>query len=147
MASVRVAAGHRIIDSMIALGDCTTQHRILMAGSNSTAMMIEMHRRGYARAVSTGNCGRPAGQYDVALVDWRRRTLHDLEETLDWVGKFLRPAAMLIVWVDAQKPAANQSFRASLEKRGYIIEQDTVHECGRALAARLQQPTPLKKAA
>ena len=99
------------------------------------------------RAQPTGNCGRPAGQYDVALVDWRRRTLHDLEETLDWVGKFLSPAAMLIVWVDAQKPASDQSFRASLEKRGYIIEQDTVHECGRALAARLQQPTPLKKAA
>ena len=118
-----------------------------MAGSNSMAMLIELHRRGYARAVSTGNCGRPAGQYDVALVDWRRRTFHDLEVTLNWVGKFLSPAAVLVVWVDAQKPAANQGLRAVLKKHGYVIEQDAVHECGRALAARLQQPTPLKKAA
>jgi len=147
MASFRIAACHRIIDPMIALGGCTTQHRILAAGSKSTEMMIELHRRGYARAVSIGNCGRPAGQYDVALVDWRRRTLHDLEVALDWLGKFLSPAGIVVVWVDAQKPAANQSLRSSLEKHGYVIEQGTVHECGRALAARLRQPTPLKKAA
>jgi len=68
--------------------------------------------------------------------------------TLKWVGKFLSSAAVLVVWVDApQKPAANYSLRALLEKRGYVIEQDAVHEFGLALAARLQQPTPLKKAA
>ena len=81
------------------------------------------------------------------MIDWRRRTLHDLEATLDWLGKFLNPAGVLVVWVDAQKPAANQSLRASLEKRGYVIEQSTVHECGCALAAGLRQTTPLTKAA
>ena len=147
MATFRVAPGDRIIDPMIALAGCSTQHRILVAGSKSIEMMIELHQRGYVRAAATGNCGRPAGQYDVALIDWRRRTLHDLEATLDWLGKFLNPAGVLVVWVDAQKPSANQSLRASLEKRGYVIEQSTVHECGCALAARLRQTTPLKKAA
>src|SRR6516225_8830166 len=147
MATFRVASGDRIIDSMIALAGCSTQHRILVAGSKSVEMMIELHRRGYVGAASTGNCGRPAGQYDVALIDWRRRTLHDLETTLDWLGKFLPRAGVLVVWVDAQKPAANQSLRASLEKRGYVIEQSAVHDCGCAFAARLQQTTPLKKAA
>ena len=51
MARSRVATDHRIIDAMIALGGCTTERRILMAGSNSMAMLIELHRRGYARAV------------------------------------------------------------------------------------------------
>jgi hypothetical protein len=147
MATSKVATGDRIIDPMIALAGCSTQHRILVAGSKSIEMMIELHRRGYAGAVSTGNCGRPAYQYDVALIDWRRRSLPDLETTLDWLGKFLRPAGVLVVWVDAQKPMANQSLRASLEKRGYIIEQATVHECGCALSARARQSTPLKKAA
>ena len=147
MVGSRVATDYRIIDAMIALGDCTTERRILMAGSNSMAMLIELHRRGYARAVSTGNCGRPAGQCDVALVDWRRRTFDDLEVTLNWVAKFLSPAGVLVVWVDAQKPAAIQGLRALLEKHGYVIEQDAVHDCGRALAARLRQPTPIKKAA
>jgi hypothetical protein len=147
MASFPVAPGDRIIDPMIALAGCSMQHRILVAGSKSIEMMIELHRRGYVGAASTGNCGRPAGQYDVALIDWRRRTLHDLEATLDWFGKFLCPAGVLVVWVDAQKPAANQSLRASLERRGYVIEQSTVHECGCALAARLRQTTTLKTAA
>jgi hypothetical protein len=147
MADFRVAPGDRIIDPMIALAGCSTQHRILVAGSKSIEMTIELHQRGYVGAASTGNCGRPAGQYDIALIDWRRRTLRDLETTLDWLVKFLSPAAVLVVWVDAQKPAANQSLRASLERRGYVIEQSTVHECGCALAAQLRQTTPLKKAA
>jgi hypothetical protein len=147
MAGLRPAAGDRIIDPMIALGRCTTRHRILVVGSKSGGMMVKLHRRGYERAFSSGNCGRPAGQYDVALVDWRRRTLHDLEAMLVWLGKFLSSSGTLVIWVDAQKPGANQSLRASLEKRGYVIEQDAEHECGRALAARLSQTTPLKKAA
>ena len=53
----------------------------------------------------------------------------------------------LVVWVDAQKPAANQSLRASLEKRGFVIEQGTVHDCGCAIAARRQQTYPLQRAA
>jgi hypothetical protein len=147
MASLQVATGDRIIDPMITLAGCSTRHRIVVAGSKSMEMMLELDRRGYLRAAATGNCGRPASQYDVALVDWRRRTLHALETTLDWLVDFLSPSGVLVVWVDAQKPAANQSLRASLEKRGFVIEQGAVHECGCALSARRLQTYPLQKAA
>jgi hypothetical protein len=147
MSSLQVTAGGRIIEPMIALADCSTQHRIIVAGSRSMELMLELHRRGYPLAAATGNCGRPAGQYDVALVDWRRRTLATLEATLDWLMNFLGDRAMLVVWVDAQKPAANQSLRALLEKRGFVIEQGMVHECGCALSARRLQIHPLQKAA
>jgi hypothetical protein len=147
MASLKVATGDRIIDPMIALAGCSTQHRIVVAGSKSMEMMMELQRRGYLRAAATGNCGRPAGQYDVALVDWRRRPLRALETTLDWLVNFLSPTGVLVVWVDAQKPMANQSLRALLEMRGFIVMQGTVHECGSALSARRQQTYPLQKAA
>ena len=147
MASFKVATGDRIIDPMIALAGCSKQHRIVVAGSKSMEMMLELQRRGYLRAAATGNCGRPAGQYDVALVDWRRRPLRTLETTLDWLVNFLRPSGVLVVWVDAQKPTANQSLRALLETRGFIVMQGTVHECGSALSARRQQTYPLQKAA
>jgi hypothetical protein len=147
MSSLQVTAGDRIIEPMIALAGCSTQHRIVIAGSRSMELMLELHRRGFPRAAATGNCGRPAGQYDVALVDWRRRTLGALEATLDWLTNFLSDRAMLVVWVDAQKPAANQSLRALLEKRGFVIEQGMVHECGCALSARRLQIHPLQKAA
>jgi hypothetical protein len=147
MVSFKVATGDRIIDPMIALAGCSKQHRIVVAGLKSTEMMLELQRRGYLRAAATGNCGRPAGQYDVALVDWRRRPLRTLETTLDWLVNFLRPSGVMVVWVDAQKPTANQSLRALLETRGFIVMQGTVHECGSALSARRQQTYPLQKAA
>src|ERR1700722_20344645 len=68
------SAGDRIIEPMIALAGCSKQHRIVVAGSKGVELMLELHRRGYARAAATANCGHPAGQYDTALVDWRRRS-------------------------------------------------------------------------
>jgi hypothetical protein len=147
MVSLKVVTGDRIIDPMVALAGCSTQHRILVAGSKSMEMTMELQRRGYLRAAATGNCGRPAGQYDVALVDWRRRPLRTLEATLDWIANFLGPAGTLVVWDDAQKPAVNQSLCALLEARGFAVVQNIVHECGSALAARRQQTYPLQKAA
>jgi hypothetical protein len=147
MISSEVNGGDRIIAPMIRLGGCTTQHRIIVAGAKSMELMMELHRRGYLRAAATGNCGRPAAQYDVALVDWRRRALRSLDTTLDWLVKFLSPGAVLVVWVDAQKPASSDSLRASIEKRGFVIEQGTVHECGHAFSARRRQTYPLQKAA
>jgi hypothetical protein len=63
------SAGDRIIEPMIALAGCSKQHRIVVAGSRGVELMLELHRRGYARAAATANCGHPAGQYDVVLVD------------------------------------------------------------------------------
>ena len=141
------SAGDRIIEPMIALAGCSKQHRIVVAGSKGVELMLELHRRGYVRAAATSNCGHPAGQYDVALVDWRRRTLKDLEIALDWLVDFLSPAGVLVVWVAPQKPTANQALRLSLERRGFVIEEGTVHECGCAVSARRREMTPIRKAA
>jgi hypothetical protein len=147
MTTSEVIGGDRIIAPMITLAGCTTQHRIIVAGSKSMELMFALHRRGYLRAAATGNCGRPAAQYDVALVDWRRQPLRTLDTTLDWLLKFLSPGAVLVVWIDAQKPAADENLRASIEKRGFVIEQGAIHECGHALSARRRQTYPLQKAA
>jgi virulence-associated protein VapD len=60
---------------------------------------------------------------------------------------FLGPSGVLVVRVDAQKPAANQSLRASLERRGFVIEQGAVYESGCAVSARRLQTHPMQKAA
>jgi hypothetical protein len=132
---------------MIALAGCSKRQRVVVVGSKGMELMLELHRRGYLLAAAAGNCGRPTGQYDVALVDWRRRTLHALELTMDWLMNFLSPRAVLVVWVDAQKPAANDSLRASVTKRGLVIVRGAVHECGCALLARRSQDYPVQKAA
>jgi 4-hydroxy-tetrahydrodipicolinate synthase len=68
-------SGERIIEPMIALARCSKLQRIIVAGSKSPELMFELHRRGYVRVVTTANCGLPAEQYDVALVDWRQRSI------------------------------------------------------------------------
>ena len=141
------AAGDRIIEPMIALAGCSKLHRIVVAGAKGVELMLELQRRGYVRTAATANCGHPAGQYDVALVDWRRRTFKSLEVALDWLVDFLSPAGVLVVWVDPQKAAANEALRASLERRGFVIEAGTVHECGCAVSARWRETPPLRKAA
>ena len=140
-------AGDRIIEPMIALACCSKQHRIVVAGSKGVELMLELQRRGYARAAATANCGHPAGQYDVALVDWRRRTFKSLEIALDRLVQFLSPAGVLVVWVDPQKAAADEALRRSLERRGFVIEAGTVHECGCAVSARRREMNPIRKAA
>jgi hypothetical protein len=140
-------AGDRIIEPMIALAHCSKQDRIVVAGARGVELMLDLQRRGYVRTAATSNCGHPAGQYDVALVDWRRRTFKTLEVALDWLVDFLGPNGVLVVWVDPQKEAANEALRASLEKRGFVIEAGTVHECGCAVSARRRETTPLRKAA
>src|ERR1700676_3535622 len=138
-------AGDRIIEPMIALAGCSKQHRICVAGSKAVELMLDLQRRGYVRAAATANCGHPAGQYDVALVDWRRRTFKTLEVALDWLVGFFLPAGVVVVWVAPQKATANETLRLSLEKRGFVIESGTVHECGCAVSARRHEMNPIRR--
>jgi hypothetical protein len=140
-------AGDRIVEPMIALARCSKQHRIVVAGSRGVELMLELQRRGYVRTAATANCGQPAGQYDVALVDWRRRTSKSLEVALDWLVDFLGSSGVLVVWVDPQKATANEALRQSLERRGFVIEAGTVHDCGCAVSARRREMSPIRKAA
>jgi hypothetical protein len=134
--SRRAVAGDRIIEPMLDLAGCSNLHRIIVAGANGAALMFELHRRGYVRVATTANCGLPAGQYDVALVDWRERSIKALDTTLGWLLDFLTPAGGLAVWLDPQEPAANRKLRAMLEKHGLIVEAGTVREHGSAVLAR-----------
>jgi hypothetical protein len=140
-------ASARIMEPMIALARCSKLQRIIVAGSNGAELMFELHRRGYARAATTSNCGLPAGQYDVALVDWRQRSIKAFETTLDWLVDFLSPAGVLVVWLDPQQPAANRNLRSVLERHGLIVEAGTIHECGSAVSARQCELNPISKVA
>ena len=137
----------RIIDPMIAIANCSTRQRIVVVGAKSMELMMELHRRGYLLAAAAGNCGLPAGQYEVALVDWRRRTLHALDASMDWLDDFLSPLAVLVIWLDAQKAAAKDTLRAAITKHGFVVLQGAEHPCGSVLLARRSQAFPVQQAA
>jgi hypothetical protein len=118
-----------------------------VAGAKSAALMFELHRRGYVRVATTANCGLPAGQYEVALVDWRERSIKALDTTLDWLVDFLRPAGALVVWIDPQEAAGNRKLRSLLEKHGLVVEAGMVREHGSAVSAQRSETKPMPKVA
>jgi hypothetical protein len=140
-------AGERIIEPMIELARCSKLDRIIVAGAKSAALMFQLHRRGYVRVATTANCGLPAGQYDVALVDWRERSIKALDTTLDWLVDFLGSAGALVVWIDPQEPAANRKLRSMLEKHGLVVEAGTVREHGSAVSAQRSETKAISKVA
>ncbi|MEY9157226.1 hypothetical protein [Bradyrhizobium japonicum] len=132
---------------MMAIANCSTRQRIVVVGAKSMELMMELHRRGYLLAAAAGNCGLPAGQYEVALVDWRKRALHAIDATVDWLDDFLSRRAVLVIWLDAQKAAAKEALRAAVTKRGFVVLQGAEHPCGSVLLARRSEAIPLRQAA
>src|SRR6202035_1528222 len=88
-----------VVDSMVELARCSKQHRIIIAGSRSPTLMIGLHQRGYYCVEHTASCGPARGQYDVALVDWRARSIRAPEATLDSPCNFLGSMSVLVVWI------------------------------------------------
>jgi len=137
MSPIRItAAGERLIEPIIVLAHCSKLARIIVTGANSAEAVIDLHRLGYARATTTSKCGLPAGQYDVALIDGRQRSIKTVETTLDWMADYLSPSGVLIVWLDSQQTAAGRPLRSVLESHGFRIEAGTVQERDSAVAAR-----------
>jgi len=142
-----IPADAGIIQPMIELARCSKLQRIIVAGSKGVELRSELHRRGFVRVATTASCGLPAGQYDVALVDWRQRSVKALESTLDWLMDFLSPTGVLVVWVDPQEPASNRQLRFAIEKHGLVVEAGTVCEHGSAVAAQRRDAKPIAKVA
>jgi hypothetical protein len=137
MKPVRITAtGERNVEPTIALAHCSKLARIIVTGASSAEVVVDLHRLGYQRATTTTNCGLPAGQYDVALLDGRQCSIKAIETTLDWLVDFVGTAGVLIVWLEAHQGAAGPRLRAVLDSHGFRIEAGTLHERGTAVAAR-----------
>jgi hypothetical protein len=52
-----------------------------------------------------------------------------------------------VVWIDPQEPAGNGKLRATLEKRGLVVEAGTVREHGSAVSAQRFELTPISRVA
>jgi hypothetical protein len=126
-----ISAGERIIEAMIALAHCANHERIIVAGARSPEFMFELHRRAYGRVATTASCGLPEEQYDVALVDWRQRSMKSLDTALGWLVDYLDPAGVLVIWIDPQAPATNRKLRSILQSHGLFVEAGTVSNASR----------------
>lgn len=141
------SANERVLEPMIALARCSHHDRIVVVGAKAIELMAVLQRRGYLRTAAAANCGRAAKQYNVAFVDWRQRPLRTLGTTLGWLDNYLSSAGVLVLWVDPQKPEANENLCATLQRYGYRVEAGTAFDYGSAIAARRSEISPVAKVA
>ena len=145
--SILTPVDEQIIQSMIELVRCSRSHRIIVAGSNCSEHMFELHRRGYSRVATTATCGLPQSRYDVALVDWQHQSIKALETTLDWLVHFLAPTSVLVIWIDSTRRAENQKLGPILERLGFRVEAGTRCEQGFVISARRRDAAQMTVAA
>ena len=123
-----------IIETMIRLARCSSSHRIILSGSEGPHKMFELRRRGFHRVATTATCGLPRGQYDVAFVDFQRRSIKSLEATLNWLVHFLASTSVLVIWIES--PENSDGLVSMFGRLGFRIEAGTRCERGLAISAR-----------
>jgi hypothetical protein len=140
-----IPSDSRIVDTMIQLARAAKLHRMIVAGSNSPEVFLELHRRGHLRATTAKLCDVPCGQFDVALVAWREPSTKALETTLAHLVPFLSGAGVLVVWAGPHECMPNHTLRLAVEKLAFRIESATCCENGVAVCARrLQNGRPFR---
>ena len=142
-----ISSDERIVDAMIQLARATKTQRMIVAGSDSSEIFLELHRRGYTNVTTTKTSRAPCGQYEVAFVASGGDTLETLDATLDRLVHFLSIRGILVVWVGPHERMPDRKLRIALGKLGFRIESGIVCENGVAIAARRLESRPIAKAA
>ena len=128
----------RILDTMIELSRCSVEQRIILAGSGGSRLLPGWRSRGYCHVVTTATCRLPRGQYTMACVEWRHRSIKALEATLDWLVHFLSATGVLVIWIDPAISTApgRRELQSAIERFGFRVETGTRCENGFAISAR-----------
>jgi hypothetical protein len=98
------------MDTMIQLARAAKSNRMIVAGPNSSEVFLELHHRGYLRVTTAKLCGVPCGQFDVALVAWRERSINAIETTLNGLVQFLSTTGPLESLIDSFVEQLSQVF-------------------------------------
>jgi hypothetical protein len=137
---VYIPSDERIVKGLVELARAAKSHRIIVAGSNSSKVFLELHQLGYLRVATTKTCRIPCIQYDVALLAWREHSIKALATTLDWLVHFLSPEGVLVVWLKPHERMPSRKLRAALQGMGFRIEAGAKCESGVTISARRSAP-------
>jgi hypothetical protein len=130
---------YNVIEPLISLARCSIRDRIVVAGMRSAELMFELHRRGYLYVATTASPAVGAGEYNVALMDWRERSIKTLGSTLHWLLRSLNQDGVVVVWVDSSDPFAG-TIQSVLRKCGLTVEAGAVRDNGTVVSACCREP-------
>jgi len=137
---VYMRSDERIVKGLVELARAAKSHRIIVAGSNCSEFLLELHQLGYLRVATTKTCRIPCVQYDVALLAWREHSIKALATTLDWLVHFLSPEGVLVIWLKPHESMSSRKLRSALQGMRFRIEAGTKCERGVAISARRSTP-------
>jgi len=132
-----VASQEQVIDTMIELTRLSTQHRAILAGSDSLALYLALRRRGFNRVATTATCGIPKGRHAVGLITGQN-SLQAIEAALTKISQFLSASAAVAVLIDSPEAGPCLKIRSKLEQMGFRIEAGVRCQQGLVLSAYRQ---------
>jgi hypothetical protein len=138
-------AREQIIRTMIDLTRPSNLHRIIVAGSDSAEIDLDLRRRGFFRVATMGRC-TPRGQHTVGLVTGQH-SLQALEVTLAQITHFLSTTATIAVVINSRESGLSMKIRERLERLGFRIEAGVRCHERFVLSARRQNFSHMAKAA
>jgi hypothetical protein len=143
---IYIPSDERIVKALVELARGAKSRRVIVAGSNSSEVSLELHQLGYSRVATTRTCRVPGTQYDMALLVWREHSIKALATTLDWLVHFLNPGGVLVVWLKPHECMPSRKLTTSLEGLGFRIEARARCEGGIGISARRPESTPAARA-
>lgn len=121
MIQINVDLTHdQIMRTMIDLIRPSLLHRIIIAGSDSAVVELDLRRRGFLR-VSTTSRSTPRGQYSIGLISGQH-CLQALEKSVTEISAFLSASAAIAIVIDFPSAGSNLKVRAQLARLGFQIE-------------------------
>ena len=132
-----VASQEQVIDTMIELTRLSTQHRAILAGSDSLELYLALRRRGFNRVATTATCRIPKRQHAVGLITGQN-SLQAIEAALTKISQFLSASAAVAVLIDSPEGGSCLKIRGKLEQMGFRIEAGVRCQQGLVLSAYRQ---------
>jgi hypothetical protein len=133
-----------ILDTMIGLTRLTPMQRVIVAGSESMELYLELRRRGFFRATTPELCRRPRVQHAIGFIAGHG-ALAGIEPSLDQISAFLAVNAGLALLVGSGQNGLQ--IRRKLEALGFRIEAGVRCSQGLVLSASRHGYQQLARAA
>jgi len=127
----------QVVDTMIALTRLSSQHRTIVAGSDSMELYLALRRRGFARVATPATCRLPKKQHAVALVT-SQNSMAATEATLVQISRFLSDNAVIAVLIGSRDEETALGIRRQLLQMGFRIEAGVRCRQGFVLSAYRQ---------
>jgi hypothetical protein len=132
----------QVVDTMIALTRPSSQHSVIIVGSESVELYLALRRRGFSRIATPATCPMPRGRHAVGLV-----TGQNPVEALAQASPFLSTNSAIAALIETREGTLCMKIRHKMQQMGFRIEAGVRCDRGLVLSARRRGFSQMEQAA